>query len=82
MTVEMKENKTINRSEAIELWRSQIAFADYNPRRITEDARRTLRKGLKTFGLVGGIVVNKKPENGGYRLYAGKYRIISEQDKI
>lgn len=77
----MKEERTINRSETAELWRSQIEFAGYNPRRITEDARRTLRKGLKTFGLVGGIVVNKKPENDGYTLVSGHQR-LTEMDEI
>ncbi len=73
--------KTINRSAPIEVKRSEINFADYNPRRITEEARRTLRKGLKTFGLVGGIVVNRKPGNGEYTLVSGHQR-LTEMDAI
>lgn len=70
----------INRSVPREVVRSQITFADYNPRRISEDARKTLRKGLKTFGLVGGIVVNEK-EDGSLLLVSGHQR-LTEMDGL
>lgn len=71
----------VNRSESADIPRSSILFADYNPRRITEDARKTLRKGLKTFGLVGGIVVNKRPNSPSYILVSGHQR-LTEMDKL
>ena len=48
------------KSESVELNRSAIHFADYNPRKLSEEARKTLKRGIKKFGLVGGIVVNKR----------------------
>ncbi len=66
----MKE--VINNSESETLLRSQIKFAGYNPRKISEEASKTLRKGIKTFGLVGGIVVNRRT---GYTLVSGHQRI-------
>lgn len=47
------------KSESVELNRSAIHFADYNPRKLSEESRKTLKRGIKKFGLVGGIVVNK-----------------------
>ncbi len=44
----------------MELNRSAIHFADYNPRKLSEESRKTLKRGIKKFGLVGGIVVNKR----------------------
>lgn len=44
--------------ETREVLRSQIKLAGYNPRKIGDEARKTLKKGIKKFGLVGGIVVN------------------------
>lgn len=77
----MEQKKAINRSETAEVMRSEITFADYNPRKISEDARKTLRRGLKTFGLVGGIVVNKRPDKGKYMLVSGHQR-LTEVDAI
>ena len=42
------------KSESVELNRSAIHFADYNPRKLSEEARKTLKRGIKKFGLVGG----------------------------
>lgn len=50
------------KSESVELNRSAIRFADYNPRKLSEESRKTLKRGIKKFGLVGGIVVNKRTE--------------------
>ena len=75
------QDKVINRSEAAEVMRSEITLADYNPRRISEEARKTLRKGIKTLGLVGGLVVNRRPGKGGYLLVSGHQR-LTEIDAI
>lgn len=48
------------RSESVELNRSAIRFAGYNPRKISDEQRKTLKRGIKKYGLVGGIVVNKQ----------------------
>lgn len=51
------------RAENVEMLRSEIHFADYNPRTIGPDELKTLRKGIRKFGLVGGIVVNRRTGN-------------------
>ena len=48
------------RSEVIEVLRSAIHFASYNPRIIAEENRKNLKRGIKRYGLLGGIVVNKR----------------------
>jgi hypothetical protein len=40
--------------------RANIKGADYNPRKISEEARRKLKKSLKEHGLVMPIVVNRR----------------------
>ena len=45
------------KSESVELNRSAIHFADYNPRKLSDESRKTLKRGIKKFGLVGGIVI-------------------------
>lgn len=50
-------------AENVELRRSEIHFAEYNPRIIDEEELKSLRKGIKKFGLVGGLVVNKGTGN-------------------
>lgn len=42
------------------IMRSQIRLADYNPRMISEDARKRLKKGMKKFGLVQPLVWNQR----------------------
>ena len=76
----MENYQPVNKSDYRAIMRSKIAFADYNPRRISEDARKTLRKGLKTFGLVGGIVVNEKAD-GSLILVSGHQR-LTEMDGL
>ena len=51
------------KAENVEIRRSDIHFADYNPRTISKENLQTLRKGIKKFGLVGGIVVNRQTGN-------------------
>lgn len=48
------------KSESVELNRSAIHFASYNPRKLSEESRKTLKRGIKKYGLVGGVVVNKQ----------------------
>lgn len=65
------------KSESAEVMRSQIHFADYNPRTIVEDNTRTLKRGIRKFGLVGGIVINKRTDN---TIVSGHQRISVMDD--
>lgn len=58
----MKENK-IKQAQHITVRRSEINFANYNPRKISEEARKMLKANLKRVGLLGGIVWNKTTGN-------------------
>ena len=66
------------KGEAAELNRSAISFASYNPRKIDDEARKTLKRGIKKFGLVGGIVVNKRT---GLTVVSGHQR-LSVMDEL
>lgn len=59
-------------SEIVELKRSQITPATYNPRTIDVNARKRLKKSLKDFGVVGGIIVNKRT---GYTIVGGHQKV-------
>lgn len=60
------------RTESVELLRSVIRFADYNPRTLDEEAKKSLKRGIKKFGLVGGVVVNKRT---GFTVVSGHQRL-------
>lgn len=63
-----------------EVWRSEIRFSDYNPRTITKDGRSQLKRSIKKYGIVGGIVVNSQTNNtivGGHQ----KVDILDELNK-
>lgn len=65
----MAERSKYQKFEAIEIHRSEIKNAPYNPRQIKETNRRRLREGIKKHGLVGSITWNKATGNivGGHR---------------
>lgn len=50
-------------AETREVHRSEITLAAYNPRKITEEARKKLKANLKRVGLMGGIVWNENTGN-------------------
>lgn len=66
------------KSESVELNRSAIHFAGYNPRKLSDESRKTLKRGIKKFGLVGGIVVNKRT---GFTVVSGHQR-LSVMDEL
>ena len=66
------------KSESVELNRSAIHLASYNPRKLSEESRKTLKRGIKKFGLVGGIVVNKRT---GFTVVSGHQR-LSVMDEL
>lgn len=72
----MELSKYLN-SESMELKRSQIVLASYNPRIISEEEKKTLKRGIKKFGLIGGLVVNKR----GMTVVSGHQR-ISVMDEL
>ena len=67
-----------NKAESVELLRSQIRLADYTPRTISGQARQTLKRGIRKYGLVGGIVVNHQTGN---TLVSGHQR-LSVMDEL
>lgn len=76
----MELNKYFN-SEIAEVQRSQIKFADYNPRTITDDGKKALKRSVKRYGVIGNnILVNKRT---GYTIVSGhqKVAILDEQYK-
>jgi hypothetical protein len=68
----MKELNKYIKSEPQEVLRSSLRLADYNPRKITSDARKSLKRGIKKFGLLGGMVVNRQT---GMTVVSGHQRI-------
>lgn len=56
-------SKAIKQAPAREIQRSEIRFASYNPRKLSEDARKRLKANLKRIGLAGGIVWNESTGN-------------------
>ncbi len=53
----------VKQSETRTIWRSQITPADYNPRKITEEARKSLKANIKANGIIGGMVWNEQTTN-------------------
>lgn len=43
--------------------RSQIHPAPYNPRTITDEGRKLVKRSIKQYGVVGGIVINAQTDN-------------------
>lgn len=67
-------------STIVEVKRSEIHPADYNPRKIDEQGKRMLKRSMKKFGVVGGIIVNSQTGNtivGGHQ----KVAILDEMYK-
>lgn len=57
--------------------RSEIQLSSYNPRTISEEGKKELKRSIKRYGVVGGIVVNRATGNtivGGHQ----KVKILDE----
>ena len=67
------DKKNYFTSSSVELRRSQIRLADYNPRIISDEGRKALKRSIKRYGIVGGIVVNKQT---GYTIVGGHQRVL------
>lgn len=67
-------------SETRQVLRSEIHLSDYNPRKIDEEGKKQLKRSIKKYGVVGGIVVNSQTGNtivGGHQ----KVKILDELNK-
>ena len=58
-------------SQTVEIKRSQINPAPYNPRSIDKEARANLKRSIKADGIIGGLVWNKRTTN----LVSGHQRV-------
>src|SRR5690606_28999715 len=74
----MKVSKYIS-SQVGEINRSEINLASYNPRKISDNARKLLKANIKRLGVMGGIVWNERTGNlvGGHQ----KLSILDELQK-
>lgn len=59
----MTMKNKIKQSETRTILRSQITPAPYNPRKITDEARKALKKNIKANGIIGGMVWNELTTN-------------------
>jgi len=63
----------IKQSETVEIMRSQIKFADYNPRIDDPNIVESIKKNFKNVGFFGGIVWNETTGN----LISGHKRVMT-----
>ncbi len=63
MTEKRELDLTMFPSETRVVWRSEIHLSTYNPRTISKDGKKQLKRSLKNFGVIGGIVVNVQTGN-------------------
>lgn len=66
----MQLNKYVT-SESIEIKRSEIYLAQYNPRKLSDHAKKQLKANIKRLGLMGGLIWNEQTS----RLVSGHQRI-------
>jgi len=67
----------IKQSETVTIKRSEISPADYNPRKLSDEARNKLKANIKANGIIGGLVFNEQTGN----LVSGHQR-LSIADEI
>lgn len=73
MADQLQLSKFFSNSEVREFRRSEVHPADYNPRTLDDLGRKNLKRSIKTFGIVGGIVINVRTGNtvvGGHQKIA------------
>lgn len=73
-------SKFFAKSEIQEINRSQIHFHPRNPRTIDAEGKKALKRSIKNFGVLGGIIVNKRND---YVIVGGnqKVALMDEQQK-
>jgi hypothetical protein len=77
MTDSMEELSKYIKSESQDVLRSAIRLAQYNPRKITNEAKKSLKRGIKKFGLLGGIIINRQ---SGMTVVSGHQRLAIMDD--
>lgn len=77
---QLELSKFFQQSEIATMRRSEIKPSDYNPRRIDDEGKRMLKRSLKLYGVLGGIIVNKQT---GYTIVGGhqKVAVLDEINK-
>lgn len=73
-------SKFFRNSEIVEIERSKIHFHPRNPRTIDNEGKKALKRSMKNFGILGGIIVNKAND---YVIVGGnqKVALMDEQQK-
>ena len=68
--------------EIVKVNRKDIRGVDWNPRKITESARKKLRAGIKKYGIVQPIIVNKRSMNivGGHQRIEAMDSLLRKED--
>lgn len=76
-----KLSKFFAKSEIMELKRSQIHPHPRNPRTIDQEGKKALKRSMKNFGVLGGIIVNRQ---NNFVIVGGnqKVAIMDEQQKF
>ena len=76
----MELSKFFAKSEIVELKRSEIHPHPRNPRIIDDSGKKALKRSMKNFGVLGGIIVNRQ---NGYVIVGGnqKVALMDEQQK-
>ena len=59
----IKLSKFFDGSEIKEVKRSEIRFHPRNPRMIDAEGKKALKRSMGNFGIIGGIVINKRNNN-------------------
>lgn len=74
-------SKFFAKSEIMELKRSQIHPHPRNPRTIDQEGKKALKRSMKNFGVLGGIIVNRQ---NNFVIVGGnqKVAIMDEQQKF
>lgn len=73
-------SKLFSKSEIQEIKRSQIHIHPRNPRTIDAEGKKALKRSMKNFGILGGIIVNRQND---YVIVGGnqKVTLLDEQQK-
>ena len=73
-------SKLFSKSEVMEIKRSQIHIHPRNPRTIDAEGKKALKRSMKNFGILGGIIVNRQND---YVIVGGnqKVALLDEQQK-
>ncbi len=76
------EQNRLEKFELRQVHRSKLKNAPYNPRKISADAEKKLRKSLRDFGMLAPITWNKRSGNivGGHRRLEAMDSVLRKQD--